>query len=201
MFPTPASFASTLSSLRSVLRGLRHVHSKAHGRFTACEVANGDGGEVSLWLLTREGKWAQVTRFEDKIAKASFADDGALYLMSVDKAPNGKGAVYMWVEELDANNIPSGYPRSYRLAYTEPLEEDAEGAQERRENGEEVLGQVEEMTEEQRLALENKNKQMGPENEDAEQNAAADTVPFMEQDMRVNFQDLPPIIIPDKGAL
>jgi hypothetical protein len=31
------------------------------------------------------------------------------------------GAIYLWVEELDENNVPSGTPRSYRLRYTPPL--------------------------------------------------------------------------------
>jgi hypothetical protein len=31
------------------------------------------------------------------------------------------GAIYLWVEELDENNVPSGTPRSYRLKYTPPL--------------------------------------------------------------------------------
>jgi hypothetical protein len=33
------------------------------------------------------------------------------------------GAIYLWVEELDENNVPSGTPRSYRLRYTAPLAE------------------------------------------------------------------------------
>jgi hypothetical protein len=31
------------------------------------------------------------------------------------------GAIYLWVEELDDNNVPSGTPRSYKLRYTPPL--------------------------------------------------------------------------------
>ena len=30
------------------------------------------------------------------------------------------GAIYLWVEELDENNVPSGTPRSFRLKYTPP---------------------------------------------------------------------------------
>jgi hypothetical protein len=111
------------------------------------------------------------------------------------------GAVYMWVEELDDENFPSGTPRSYALAYTEPLEEDAENAQEQIQAGEEIMGQSPDMTEEERLAQENKDKQMGPPNQNAELKAAADTVPFMDQG-RLNVQALQPAIQPDKdGAL
>src|SRR3954471_19315587 len=31
------------------------------------------------------------------------------------------GAIFLWVEELDENNVPSGTPRSFRLRYTPPL--------------------------------------------------------------------------------
>jgi hypothetical protein len=31
------------------------------------------------------------------------------------------GAIFLWVEEVDDNDVPLGTPRSYRLAYTKPL--------------------------------------------------------------------------------
>jgi hypothetical protein len=31
------------------------------------------------------------------------------------------GAVYLWVEEVDDGNVPSGVPKSYRLPYSRPL--------------------------------------------------------------------------------
>jgi hypothetical protein len=31
------------------------------------------------------------------------------------------GAIFLWVEELDDNNVPSGTPRSFRLRYSAPL--------------------------------------------------------------------------------
>ena len=38
------------------------------------------------------------------------------------------GAVHVWVEELDAANIPSGQPRAYRLPYTSALAAKVEAA-------------------------------------------------------------------------
>ncbi len=32
-----------------------------------------------------------------------------------------RGAIYLWVEEVDENNVPSGLPRSYRLPYSVKL--------------------------------------------------------------------------------
>ena len=31
------------------------------------------------------------------------------------------GSIFLWVEEVDDNNVPLGVPRSYRLAYTKPM--------------------------------------------------------------------------------
>src|SRR5262245_17152205 len=35
-----------------------------------------------------------------------------------DLKGGNRGAIYLWVEELDGNNVPSGLPRSYRLPYS-----------------------------------------------------------------------------------
>jgi len=32
-----------------------------------------------------------------------------------------RGAIYLWLEEIDANNVPSGLPRAYRLPYSVKL--------------------------------------------------------------------------------
>jgi hypothetical protein len=45
-----------------------------------------------------------------------------------NRAYNEPGAIYLWVEELDENNVPSGAPRSHRIRYTEPLAQKVEKA-------------------------------------------------------------------------
>jgi hypothetical protein len=35
-----------------------------------------------------------------------------------DPKVGSRGAIYLWVEEVDSNNVPSGLPRSYRLPYS-----------------------------------------------------------------------------------
>jgi hypothetical protein len=46
-----------------------------------------------------------------------------LWTRVVEPDPKVKdpGSIYFWVEELDANDVPLGVPRSYRLAYSKPL--------------------------------------------------------------------------------
>jgi hypothetical protein len=38
-----------------------------------------------------------------------------------DPKAGNRGSIYLWVEEVDANNVPSGLPRSYRLPYSVKL--------------------------------------------------------------------------------
>jgi hypothetical protein len=40
-----------------------------------------------------------------------------------DPKMSSPGAIYLWVEEVDENNVPSGVPRSYRLPYSLKLAE------------------------------------------------------------------------------
>ena len=112
------------------------------------------------------------------------------------------GSIYLWADAMDANNVPSGRPRSYELPYTEALARKVAAAQEKREQGHEVMG----------LRLDGKpppnmqpatNIKMGQNqtNKTAQQNPAADTVPFMEDGTNLGFQDMPPVVLPDKGPL
>jgi prolyl oligopeptidase len=65
------------------------------GRWVVAHVSNGDGGEISHYLLgptdSKPGKpWVQVARFSDDITDAVFGVDGYLYLLSRNGAPMRK---------------------------------------------------------------------------------------------------------------
>jgi hypothetical protein len=45
-----------------------------------------------------------------------------------DQKIGSHGAIYLWVEEVDSNNVPSGVPRSYRLPYSLKLADRANKA-------------------------------------------------------------------------
>src|SRR5262245_35023504 len=47
-----------------------------------------------------------------------------------DPKSSNTGAIYLWVEEVDDNNVPDGLPRSYRLPYTRPLADRSSKARE-----------------------------------------------------------------------
>lgn len=60
------------------------------GQWLLATVANGDGGDFAHYLRTKDGKWQQLTRFEEGIKGAKFGRDGALYFLSRNNAPHGK---------------------------------------------------------------------------------------------------------------
>ncbi len=66
------------------------LDSDAAGRYFLASVANGDGGDFEHFLRGPDGKWNQITRFEDRIVSAVIGDDEALYLISRRDAPRGK---------------------------------------------------------------------------------------------------------------
>ena len=60
------------------------------GRYLLANVKNGDGGEVAHHLMGAEGKWTQITRFEDQIQNAVLGPDEHLYMLSRLRSPRGK---------------------------------------------------------------------------------------------------------------
>jgi hypothetical protein len=117
-----------------------------------------------------------------------------------DRRTNDPGAIYVWAQELDANNVPSSRPRSYQLPYSDALARKIAEVQEKREHGQEVMGTLRDAGP-TRDATPRKDIRMGQGKKGTEQNSAVDTVPFMDADTRLGFQDLPPVLLPDKGPL
>jgi prolyl oligopeptidase len=60
------------------------------GRYLLATVQNGDGGEFAHHVLYPDGRWIQVTKFEDRITAAQFGPNQDLYLVSLYGAPRGK---------------------------------------------------------------------------------------------------------------
>ena len=109
------------------------------------------------------------------------------------------GAIYLWIEETDENNVPSGLPRAYRLPYSRALADRSAGAREENMKGKPQMVLAE-----------------GIEGEEARQEAKADQarpgqrapgtavldleqLQLLQQAQRVEFAPLPTPILPPKG--
>ncbi len=56
-----------------------------------------------------------------------------------------EGAIYLWVEELDSNNVPMGVPRSFELPYSDELAEKVDQATMNIQEGIEQAGTAQSM--------------------------------------------------------
>jgi prolyl oligopeptidase len=70
------------------------LKSSRDGRVVVALVANGDGGDFSLYLKTpdanNKGAWRRIAADADGIKDVEIGDDNALYLLSRANAPRGK---------------------------------------------------------------------------------------------------------------
>ena len=66
------------------------LHTSDDGNWLLASVANGDGGQFAHYLMDADGKWTQITHFEDGIVSVKFGVDPALYLLSRKEAPRGQ---------------------------------------------------------------------------------------------------------------
>jgi prolyl oligopeptidase len=68
------------------------LDTSADGKFLLVTTENGDSGEFMHHLRGPDGKWRQLTKFEDQVGLPAFgvAGDDALYLLSRKDAPRGK---------------------------------------------------------------------------------------------------------------
>jgi len=69
------------------------------GKWLLASVGNGDGGQFEHYLMDGDGRWTQITHFDDGIVSVKFGpgggrglglSEGALYLLSRKDAPRGQ---------------------------------------------------------------------------------------------------------------
>lgn len=115
----------------------------------------------------------------------------ATEVVEPDRFIGTDGAIYLWLRELDENNVPVGPPRGYQIVYTEPLADAADAAQELLDEGERVEGQFGE-------AQETENGETG-EGEGAVNQNRGNT--GYELDFTLQFNNMPIVALPEKGVL
>jgi hypothetical protein len=117
-----------------------------------------------------------------------------------NRKANLPGHIYLWVDTLDVNNVPSGRPRSYQLAYSDGFARKISEAQEKLNRGQDVMGVVSDREPQpgdprSDLKLGHMRDSKNP------QSVGTDAVPFREDGADISFEDLPPVTLPEKGPL
>jgi hypothetical protein len=130
----------------------------------------------------------------------------ATRIVEPDRTSGAPGHVYLWVEEINANNVPVGAPRGYEVPYTVRVADDADAAQSKINSGQQILGQTGGTEgEAKQQGKGTGGTQTGKMNSNADkgtlvagESTAADTIG---EGALVNFSNMPAVQLPDKGAI
>jgi hypothetical protein len=109
------------------------------------------------------------------------------------------GAIYLWVEELDDNNVPSGTPRSFKLKYSPPLADQSNKAKDEIMAGNPQEGTAEDM--ENADANTNKDAKLdqmnGPNR--PETGLSNIEIEMLRQAQQIQFRPLSGVVLPPKN--
>jgi hypothetical protein len=117
-----------------------------------------------------------------------------------DKLNGVPGSIYLWLEELDDDNMPRGTPRAFRVPYSRELADRIGHAKERIEQGIDQAGTARDLDvpavppdQDRRLA--------GAPPRQNEPGSAGDPAAFIQHMPAIEFEDMPPPALPAKAPL
>jgi prolyl oligopeptidase len=87
------------------------LHTSDDGRWLLAAVGNGDGGQFAHYLMDSDGKWTQITHFDDAVVSVKFGTDQALYVLSRKDAPRGQ-ILRLPLTQLDLSQAKVVVPQS-----------------------------------------------------------------------------------------
>jgi hypothetical protein len=116
-----------------------------------------------------------------------------------DRLSANPGAIYLWIEEVDDNNVPDGVPRSYRLPYSRPLADRSAKARDEIMSGKPQQGLAEDLAgadkeQEAKADLE----QSGSRTDSGLTTVDLDQFRLLQQAQRVEFSPMPGPTLPPK---
>jgi hypothetical protein len=110
------------------------------------------------------------------------------------------GSIFLWVEQVDENNVPTGTPRSYRLPYSKPLADKSLKARDEIMSGNPQEGTAEDLTENESPPT--GNMPNIPENANSTQPGAANIdltqLQLLQQAQAVEFKPMSGPLMPAK---
>jgi hypothetical protein len=116
-----------------------------------------------------------------------------------DLKSTNAGAIYLWIEEVDDNNVPDGVPRSYRVPYSRPLADRAAKARDEIMSGKPQQGLAEDLagSDKEREAKSDQ-QQSGTRTEPGLTTVDADQFRLLQQAQKVEFSPMPVPTLPPK---
>ena len=117
-----------------------------------------------------------------------------------DKLIGLPGSIFLWVEGLDENNIPAGTPRAFRVPYSRELADRIGRAKERIEQGTDQVGTARELDVPEGQPDEDRRLAGAPPRRD-EPGSTGDPTAFVQHIPSIDFEDMPPPVLPPKQPL
>ena len=117
-----------------------------------------------------------------------------------DNRAGDRGAIYLWIEEVDENNVPGGVPRAYRLPYSRPLADRSAAARDEIMRGRPQQGLAEDiMGSESREEAKSDQDPQGSPAEPGTLTVDLEQFQLLQQAQRVQFRPMPGPTLPPKG--
>jgi hypothetical protein len=116
-----------------------------------------------------------------------------------DRLSANPGAIYLWVEEVDENNVPDGVPRSYRLPYSRPLADRSSKARDEIMSGKPQQGTAEDLSSaDKKEEAKADQEQFGNRTDLGASTVDLDQFRLLQQMQRVEFSPMRGPILPPK---
>ena len=116
-----------------------------------------------------------------------------------DAKTSNAGAVYLWIEEVDDNNVPDGVPRSFQLPYSRPLADRSLKARDEIMSGKPQQGSAAEIASGDNQTLEAKTDEPGQRASPGATAIDLEQARLLQQAQHVEFSPMPGPILPPKG--
>jgi hypothetical protein len=117
-----------------------------------------------------------------------------------DKLNGSPGSIYLWVEALDKNNVRAGTPRAFRVPYTRDLADRIVHAKARIEQGMDQAGTARDLDIPKGPPDKDRRLAGTPPRQD-EPGSPGDPTAFIQHGPAIEFEDMPPPILPPKRPL
>jgi len=116
-----------------------------------------------------------------------------------DRLSANPGAIYLWIEEVDENNVPDGVPRSYRLPYSRPLADRSSKARDEIMSGKPQQGTAADLaTSDKKDEAKADLEQAGSRTDLGASTVDLDQFQLLQQMQRVEFSPMPGPTLPPK---
>jgi hypothetical protein len=109
-----------------------------------------------------------------------------------------RGAIYLWLEEIDANNVPSGLPRAYRLPYSIKLADRTLKARDEIMAGHPQEGLSDDLSDSELGSSQAQRSNLEPDGGASSSGGKVEPQEGLEQIPRVDFRPMPMPSLPPK---